>query len=128
MGDIAAAGTLQEQIQRAITAHNVYKVRLSLIVETGTNEITAKDAAADDLCPVGKWLYYGLEVAAMSDPHYESVRDLHTTFHNAAGEVMGLSLARKRGEALAAMETPSTFKQASDKLMAALTEWSDSLD
>ena len=52
--------------------------------------------------------------------------DLHATFHHAAGEVMALSLARKRGEALAAMETPSTFKQASDKLVAALTAWSDS--
>jgi hypothetical protein len=127
MGDIAAAGNLQEQIQKAITAHGVFKVRLSLIVEAGTNEMTAQVAAADDLCPVGKWLYYGLGVAAMNDSHYETVRDLHTTFHNAAGEVMALSLARKRGEALAAMETSSTFKQASDKLVAALTEWSDSL-
>jgi hypothetical protein len=128
MGDIGAAGTLQEQIQRAITAHGVFKVRLSLIVEAGTSEMTAQVAGADNLCPVGKWLYYGLGVAAMDDPHYEPVRDLHTTFHNAAGEVMTLSLARKRGEALAAMETPSTFKQASDKLVAALMEWSDSLD
>jgi hypothetical protein len=127
MGNIAGAGGPQEQIQRAITAHGVFKVRLSLIVEAGTADMTAAAAAADNLCPVGQWLYEGLGPSAKADPHYESVRALHATFHRAAGEVMALSLARKQGEALAAMETPSTFKQASDKLVAALVAWSESL-
>jgi hypothetical protein len=39
---------------------------------------------------------------------------------------MALSLARRRGESLAAMEMGSTFKLASEKLVAALTAWSDS--
>ena len=127
MGNIAAAGTLQEQIQRAITAHGVFKVRLSLIVEAGTADVTAAGAGADNLCPVGQWLYDGLDPSVKAGPYYENVRALHATFHRAAGEVMALSLARKQGEALAAMETPSTFKQASDKLVAALTAWAESL-
>ena len=127
MGNIAGAGSLQEQIQRAITSHGVFKVRLGLIVEAGTADMTAPVAGADNLCPVGRWLYDGLDPSAKAGPYYESVRGLHATFHRAAGEVMALSLARKQGEALAAMETPSTFKQASDKLVAALTAWSESL-
>jgi hypothetical protein len=127
MGNIAGAGSPQEQIRKAITAHGVFKVRLSLVVEAGTADMTAAVAAADNLCPVGQWLYAGLEPSAKASPHYETVRELHATFHRAAGEVMALSLARKRGEALAAMETPSTFKQASDKLVAALAAWSESL-
>jgi hypothetical protein len=127
MGNIAAAGSLQEQIQRAITAHGVFKVRLSLIVESGTADMTAAVAGADNLCPVGQWLYGALDPSVKAGPYYENVWVLHATFHRAAGEVMALALARKQGEALAAMETPSTFKQASDKLVAALTAWSESL-
>jgi methyl-accepting chemotaxis protein len=126
MGAITGA-TLQEQIQKAITAHGVFKVRLSMIVEAGTTEMTAATAAADSRCPVGQWLYGGLDPSVKASAHYQTVMDLHATFHRAAGDVMALSLARKQGEALAAMETPSTFKQASDKLVAALTAWSDSL-
>jgi hypothetical protein len=40
---------------------------------------------------------------------------------------MALSIARKRTEALEAMEMGSTFKQTSAKLIMALSAWSDSL-
>jgi hypothetical protein len=119
--------TLQEQIQKAITAHGVFKVRVGQMVEAGTNDMTAAVAGADDQCPFGQFLYSGIDPAAKASPHYATVKDLHATFHHAAGEVVALSLARKRTEALAAMEMGSTFKQASAKLVIALTAWSDSL-
>ena len=119
--------TLKEQLQKAITAHGVFKVRLGQMVEAGTSEMTAAVAAADNKCPLGEWLYGGIEASAKSGPHYQTVKDLHATFHHAAGEVVTLSAARKRGEALAAMEMGSTFKQTSAKLVMALSAWSDSL-
>jgi hypothetical protein len=63
----------------------------------------------------------------VGSPHYQTVKDLHATFHHAAGDIVGLSAAHKRSEALAAMEMGSTFKQASAKLVMALSAWSDSL-
>ena len=126
MGAITGA-TLQEQIQKAITAHGVFKVRLGQMVEAGGTEMTAAVAASDDQCPFGQWLYSGLGPADKADPNYQIVKDLHATFHRAAGDVVALSLARKRTDALAAMEMGSTFKQTSAKLVIALTTWSDSL-
>ena len=126
MGAITGA-TLQEQIQKAITAHGVFKVRLGQMVEAGTNEMTAPVASADDQCALGQWLYGGMDPAAKGSPHYQTVKDLHATFHHAAGDIVGLSAAHKRSDALAAMEMGSTFKQASAKLVMALSAWSDSL-
>jgi len=119
--------TLKDQLQKAITAHGVFKVRLGQMVEAGTSEMSASDAGADNKCPVGEWLYGGIDPAAKSGPHYQTVKDLHATFHHAAGDIVSLSAAHKRGEALAAMEMGSTFKQASAKLVMALSAWSDSL-
>jgi methyl-accepting chemotaxis protein len=120
--------TLKEQIQKAITAHGIFKVRVGQVVETGGNDMTAAVAASDNQCPLGQWLYTGLDTTAKASPHYASVKELHATFHHAAGEVVALSAARKRTEALSAMEFGSTFKQASAKLVVALSGWSDSLD
>jgi hypothetical protein len=126
MGAITGA-TVQEQIQKAITAHGVFKVRIGQLVESGGNEMTPSVAGSDNQCPLGQWLYNGIDSAAKASPHYVTVRDLHATFHKAAGEVVALSASRKRTEALEAMEMGSTFKQASAKLVIALTNWSDSL-
>ena len=119
--------TLQEQIQKAITAHGVFKVRLGQMVEASGTEMTAAVAGADDQCPLGQWLYGGVSAMDKANPQFQVVKDLHATFHHAAGEVVALSAARKRTEALAAMEMGSTFKQTSAKLVIALTNWSDSL-
>jgi hypothetical protein len=124
MGAITGA-TPQEQIQKAITAHGVFKVRLGQLVETGGTEMSAATAGADDQCPLGQWLHNGLDPAMKARPQYQTVKDLHATFHHAAGDVVALSAARKRTEALGAMEMGSTFKQASAKLVIALTNWSD---
>ena len=117
--------TLQEQIQKAISAHGVYKFKLSRMVEAESGEIQPPTAAADNLCPVGQWLYEGLAPAQRSGEHYRSVVELHARFHRAAGEVAALSFARRRTEALEAMELTSSFKKTSDQLVAALEAWAE---
>jgi len=119
--------TLQEQIPRAITAHGVFKVKLGQLVETGGKEMTVAMATSDNECPLGQWLYNGLDPAVKASEKYKAVVDFHAKFHRAAGEIVALSLARKRDEALAAMEMGTTFKQMSAKLVVALTAWQDSL-
>jgi hypothetical protein len=125
MGAIVGA-TLQEQVQKAITAHGVFKVKLGQMVEAGTNEMAPAVVGSDNQCPLGQWLYNGIDPTFKASPHYQIVKDHHATFHKAAGEVAALSAARKRTEALEAMEMGSTFKQASAKLVIALTTWGDS--
>jgi hypothetical protein len=119
--------TLKDQIERAISAHGVFRFKLSHMVEAGTAEMTPQTVAADDQCPVGQWLHYALDDPVRGTAHYARVRELHATFHRAAGEVANLAAARRRTEALEAMELTSTFKRASDQLIAALEAWGDAL-
>jgi hypothetical protein len=127
MAAIASAGTLKDQIQKAITAHGVYKVRFVFLVETGSNDMPAAAASSDLRCPIGEWLYNGLTAEDRAGTHYKTVKELHAAFHRACGEVMAISLAHKRTEALEAMGMGSTFKVTSSKLVTALSDWHDSL-
>jgi hypothetical protein len=115
--------TLQEQIQKAISAHGVYKFRLVHMVEAQTNEIPPATAASDSYCAIGQWLSESLAPQARASRHYRNVVDLHTRFHRAAGEIASLSAARRRTEALEAMEPTSSFKRLSDQLVEALEAW-----
>lgn len=119
------AGTIAEQIQKAISAHGVWKVKLAQAVDAGTVDMTPDQASADNLCPLGLWLYGPLDAGLRTSPRFEAVRDFHAKFHHAAGEIVAMSHARKRTDALAAMEFGSTFKQMSAKLVIELTAWGD---
>jgi hypothetical protein len=116
-------GSLEEQIQKAISAHGVYKFKLAHMVEAETGDIKPPTAAADNLCPVGQWLYEGLPPSERTGERYRTVVDLHARFHRSAGEVAALSLSRRRTEALEAMELTSSFKRISDQLVAAMEAW-----
>jgi hypothetical protein len=119
--------TLQEQIQKAISAHGVFKFKLSHMVEAETGEIQPPTASADYHCAVGQWLHESLPESVRRTDRYRVVVDLHARFHRAAGEVASLSMARRRTEALEAMEPTSTFKKASDQLIAALDAWAEAV-
>ena len=122
---MAITGTIAEQIQKAINAHGIWKVKLGQMVDSGTVSMTADEARADNLCPLGQWLYGPVDPSLKASSHFATVVDLHKRFHQAAGEIVAKSVARKRTEALEAMEFGSTFKQVSAKLVIELTAWGD---
>jgi hypothetical protein len=119
--------TLQEQIQKAISAHGIFKFKLAHMVEAESGEIQPPTASADYHCPVGQWLYETLTDQVRASEHCRTVVELHARFHHAAGEVAALSIARRRTEALEAMEPTSTFKKASDQLVRAMEQWAEAV-
>jgi hypothetical protein len=122
------SGTIVEQIQKAVNAHGVWKVKLSQMVDSGTMTMTPDQARADNQCPLGQWLYGPLDPALKASDHYQTVIELHARFHQAAVGIVVMSLARKRTEALEAMEFGSTFKQFSAKLVLELSAWGDEVN
>jgi hypothetical protein len=122
---MSITGTISEQIQKAINAHGVWKVKLAQAVESGTVEMAPEEARRHDQCRLGQWLYGQLDPALATSPRYQTVKELHFQFHQAAAEIVAMSLARKRTDALEAMEFGSTFKQASARLVIELTAWGD---
>lgn len=115
---------LNDQISKAIDAHEVWKIRLREAIEKGTSEYTVEDLSASNLCAFGRWLY--LEIGSiLRDKQYEKVRDLHQSFHMAAASVLNLALAGRQEEARAAMEAGSEYVRLSSGLISAMKQWRD---
>ncbi len=126
MASITGA-TLQEQIQKAISTHGVFKFKLINMVERHASDMPPQEVAADDRCAMGEWLYGGIDPSAHGTAYYQRVLELHKTFHHAAGEVAALASERRYTEAMEAMESTSTFKRTSDQLVQAMEAWSEAV-
>ena len=113
---------LVSQINDAIGAHGMWKLRLRTSVQTGKSDITPQVAGCDDACAFGKWLKHGsIEPAVKSGVPYQVVTRLHADFHRAAGNVLSDALAGRPAEAETTLQ--GEFTERSEKLVKALTKW-----
>ncbi|MBU6268772.1 MAG: CZB domain-containing protein [Sphingomonadales bacterium] len=113
---------LTAQIDAAIGAHGLWKMRLRSAVSTGRCDISAHDAGCDDKCKFGQWLYSSSLSPALKDGvPYQVVRRLHADFHQAAGDVLADALGGRAARAEATLE--GAFTERSDKLVRALMKW-----
>ena len=115
-----------QQINTAIGAHGMWKLRLKTAVDSGRGDVSAAGAACDDKCPFGKWLYGpALAPAIREGMPYRVVRRLHAEFHTCAGSVLACV---ERGDRPGAMTLlGSEFAERSEKLSRALTKWKSEL-
>ena len=114
---------MQEQFVKAVGAHGLWKGRLTGAIKTGSSEFTVEDAAADNQCEFGKWLYSVHNTGVESKDYHEKVRLLHATFHQEVSRVLSLALAGKRAAALKAMEDGSPYAGSSASLTLEMMSW-----
>lgn len=113
---------LSQQINDAIGAHGMWKLRLRTAITVGKSDITPQVAGCDDQCAFGKWLYSGqINSVTRSGLPYQVVRRLHSEFHQSAGAVLQQAVSGNKGEAEALML--ADFTPRSEKLVRALTKW-----
>lgn len=112
----------KEAIDAALTAHAQWKKRLQDAIETGQSAFAPDNVRKDNECQFGKWLY-ALSDADRKSPMFHKVRELHASFHSAAGEILRLALAGKKAEALKALEFGGPYGKATGKLVLALQTW-----
>ena len=115
-----------DEINNAIGAHGMWKMRLRTAIATSTCDITSHDAGCDNKCAFGKWLYGPtLDHAVRAGVPYQVIRRLHAEFHQAAGTVLA---EVERGNAAGAQAQMSgEFTERSEKLVRALTKWKGEL-
>jgi hypothetical protein len=114
----------KDEIQKAISAHGMWKARLLTAVNTGSSDFTVAQVSSDQNCDFGKWLYNGIDGTTRSSPHYEEVRRLHAGFHSAAGKVLGSALGGNAPAAKASIEDQKgEYATASSTLTKALMGW-----
>lgn len=116
------------EIEQAIGAHGMWKVRLRRAIETGQFDTPVATVRTDNQCAFGKWLY-GPTVTAQdkTSVQYKTVQTLHAAFHKVAARVAELAIAGKKAEAEKLMATGEEFATASLKLTAAMIEWKKTL-
>ena len=113
---------LVSQIDDAIGAHGMWKMRLRTAVRTGKCEISAHDAGCDGKCKFGQWLYStALSPQLQAGMPYQVVKRLHAEFHQAAGDVLRDALDGRVPMAQARLD--GEFTQRSEKLVRALMKW-----
>ena len=113
-----------EQIEDAIQVHCGWADRLKDAIETAHSEMTAAQAARDDLCAFGQWLY-GRTIPDYAKTHngWENAVQIHAEFHKCAAEVLDLALAGQRDAALKAMDNASLYTATSVMLVLTLRAW-----
>ena len=78
-----------KEINDAIGAHGMWKMRLRTAIAAGVGDITSADAGCDDKCAFGKWIHGpSIDAATRAGMPYQVIRRLHAEFHQAAGQVL----------------------------------------
>ena len=113
---------LQDEIQKAIGAHGLWKSRLKRAITSGAADVTVENTAVDDRCDFGRWLH-ALPRASQSAANFGAVKSLHAQFHVEAASVLKLALAGQKDAAAQAMAPGSKFDRLTTELTRALMEW-----
>ncbi len=108
-------------LQKAVTAHSSWKVRLRTAIVSGQLDMPIATVKADNQCTFGKWLY-GSELSGgeKQTAQYQSLRQLHSQFHEQASKVAQLAVAGQKEAAGKALS--SDFSAASSSLLNALSK------
>jgi len=110
--------TLNE-IQNAIRAHGMWKMRLKTAIKTGSSEISPATVKCDNLCDFGKWLYDDSLPASVRDTQpYKLIKRLHAEFHETASTVLKTALDGNSAKSNALLE--GVFTDQSNTLVQAL--------
>ncbi|GLT02289.1 hypothetical protein GCM10007897_36950 [Sphingobium jiangsuense] len=113
---------LAQEINNAIGAHGMWKLRLRTAISMGSSDVDPRTACRDDQCPFGKWIHGPtIDTATRAGMPYQVVRRLHREFHESAGKVLSLALSSRAAEADALYN--GEFIPRSEKLVRALTKW-----
>lgn len=120
--DAVSQNELTSQINDAIGAHGMWKMRLRTAIKTNRADISSHDAGCDDRCAFGQWLHGPtIDQKVRTGVPFGVVKRLHQDFHRSAGSVLR---SVEQGNVAAAEVTLSgEFNERSEKLVRALTKW-----
>jgi|SRR3974390_1148507 len=114
--------TLEDEIVKAIETHWRWKKRLRSAIDSGKADANVAEAAKDNVCEFGQWLYGStIPDAVRASEDYESVRKLHADFHKSAASVLECISNGQKAQANALMT--GEYAEISANLTAAMMKW-----
>jgi methyl-accepting chemotaxis protein len=115
------------EIDKAISAHGMWKQKLRQAIDTGECESTPERVKCDNNCSFGKWLYERIDPQVKNMPQYHDVVALHAKFHKEAGAILALALEGHKNEAKQCLALGSEFSKVSANLTKKMHEWQKAL-
>jgi methyl-accepting chemotaxis protein len=115
--------TVRDEIDKAISAHGMWKQKLRAAIDTGECESTPEKVAMDNNCSFGKWLHERIDPDAKNSYFYIDVVDLHAKFHQEAGKILALALSGSKNEATELLGIHQKFSKYSGQLTRKMKEW-----
>lgn len=119
--------TVYDEIDKAISAHGMWKQKLRSAIDTGECESTPEKVKADNNCGFGKWLHERIDPMVKSSPHYNEVVALHADFHKEAGVILELALNGNAVQANQKMGISGDFAKYSAALTRKMKDWQGAL-
>lgn len=116
--------SIEENIDRAIVAHNLWKARFKEAISTGNINFSVDFVKSDRNCDFGKWIY---SINLINCEHWRKVVDLHSKFHQTAAKVLELIIQGKTKEAEEMLSLSGEFSQISANLTRSMLSWKNSL-
>lgn len=117
--------SLVDEINKAVGAHGMWKIRLREAIDTGKSTFTVANVKVDNLCEFGKWLY-SLPSAQQTEAHWKTVQTMHAEFHKVASSILAAALSGQKEQAENGLKAGGDFARTSAKLTAAMVAWRDS--
>ena len=119
--------SVSDEIDKAISAHGMWKQKLRVAIDTGECESTPEKVKMDCNCSFGKWLHQRIALADKKNHFFELAVDLHAKFHLEAGAILEMALNGDKESALRKLAIGSDFARHSASLTTTLKKWQASL-
>lgn len=111
------------ELNKAIKAHSMWKIRLKDAIDSGQSEISVSQAKDSHQCAFGKWLD-SLSLAEKALDDYKSIIPLHDKFHHLAGNILQMALGGQKDKAHESLTNiTGEFMYTSAQLINCISEW-----
>ncbi|MEZ5933165.1 MAG: CZB domain-containing protein [Alphaproteobacteria bacterium] len=113
---------LVQQINAAIGAHGVWKLKLKTAIDLGRAEVTPDELRCDSHCAFGEWLHSDvLSESIKAGKPYQVIRRIHAEFHECAADILSHAISGRKDDAKAMFD--KDYAERSGKLTQALYKW-----
>ncbi|MBP9864648.1 CZB domain-containing protein [Patescibacteria group bacterium] len=115
--------TPEEQIDKAIGRHGMWKSELRTAIDTGQSTFDPKVVRMDNQCEFGKWLLQDIDHDMKKSETYKTIVGYHADFHKEAARILEMALNGDRVQAEEEMNLGSKFSAMSAALTTSMVEW-----
>ena len=106
----------------AVVAHEVWKTRFKIAIDTGKSEFSPEVVRVDNACEFGK-LFYSLSRSETISVNSTKIKQLHAEFHLEAAKILETALQGRKHEAHQLMLPQKRFDMIFHQLIALLVQW-----